>query len=87
VLETRAGLALAVTGRRLGKILLRMETYDTKGIELALRVLSAISENPKCVYLEKRECFLEVREPLPDTVAVFLSQRESKLETRLRQKT
>ncbi len=72
---------------RLGKMLLEMETYDLDALELTLRALTATGENPKRLYLELRERFLEVGERLPDTVAAFLAQRESKLETRLRQKT
>ncbi len=72
---------------RLGKILLEMQTYDLDALELTLRALTATKENPKRLYLEMIERFLEVGEHLPDTIAAFLAQRESKLETRLRQKT
>jgi tetratricopeptide (TPR) repeat protein len=71
---------------RLGKILLELEPYDLDALELTLRALTTTSENPKRLYLELRERFLEVGEDLPDTIAGFLAQRESKLETRLSQK-
>jgi hypothetical protein len=70
---------------RLGKILLEMEPYDLDALELTLRALTATDENPKRLYLELRERFLEVGESLPDTITTFLAQRETKLETRLRQ--
>ncbi len=72
---------------RLGKILLEMEPYDLDALELTLRALTTTSENPKRLYLELRERFLEVGESLPDTIAAFLAGRESKLEPRLSQKT
>ncbi len=72
---------------RLGKMLLEMQTYDLDALELTLRALIATKENPKRLYLEMIERFLEVGEELPDTIAAFLAGREGKLETRLRQKT
>lgn len=64
---------------RLGKILLEMQTYDLDALELTLRALNATSENPKRLYLEMRERFLEVGKILPETVSGFLKGRESEL--------
>lgn len=64
---------------RLGKILLEMETYDLDALELTLRALSATRENPKRLYLEMRDRFLEVGEQLPETISEFLKGRETDL--------
>ncbi len=64
---------------RLGKILLEMDSYDLDALELTLRVLQTTFENPKRLYLEIRERFLEVGENLPETIAEFLKSRETDL--------
>jgi tetratricopeptide (TPR) repeat protein len=64
---------------RLGKILLEMESYDLDALELTLRVLQTTFENPKRLYLEIRERFLEVGENLPETIDEFLKSRETDL--------
>jgi hypothetical protein len=62
---------------RLGKILLEMDTYDLDALELTLKAMMVVGENPKRFYLEVCERFVEVGETLPETMLEFLNAREN----------